>query len=386
MKPIFAALALALLVAVAGLAAAQEAVPSAEQIPIPDPPQLDVKGYLLVDHNSGTVLAEFNADERLEPASLTKIMTAYVVFRELAKGSLSLDDQVLISEKAWRTGGSRMFVEVGKQVSVHDLLLGVIVQSGNDASVALAEHIAGSEPTFAELMNTHAERLGMTNSHFVNSDGLPHPEHYSTARDMALVTAATISEFPDYYAWYAEKEFVWNDIKQPNRNLLLNRDPSVDGVKTGHTDAAGYCLVASAKRDGTRLTSVVMGAEGVESRAQASLALLNYGFRFYESHQLYAGGQPVETLRVYKGESKELPVGPAEDLWVSTPRRQYDKLSAHLEKRPDLQAPIAQGEAVGEIVVSLEGKELRRVPLVALKEVPEGGIWAKVRDGVLQWF
>jgi D-alanyl-D-alanine carboxypeptidase (penicillin-binding protein 5/6) len=249
-----------------------------------------------------------------------------------------------------------------------------------------AEHIAGSEPTFAELMNTHAERLGMTNSHFMNSDGLPHPDHFSTARDMALVTEATIREFPEYYAWYSEKEFVWNDIMQPNRNLLLNRDPSVDGVKTGHTEAAGYCLVASAKRDGTRLTSVVMGAEGVESRAQASLALLNYGFRFFESHQLYPGGQPVETLRVYKGESKELPVGPAEDLWVSTPRRQYDKLSAHLEKRPDLQAPIAQGEAVGEIVVSLEGKDLRRVPLVALKEVPAGGIWAKVRDGVLQWF
>ncbi|MCU0836090.1 MAG: D-alanyl-D-alanine carboxypeptidase [Chromatiaceae bacterium] len=386
MKSIIVALALALLAALAGSAAAQDPASGAEQIPIPDPPQLDVKGYLLVDHNSGMVLAASNADERLEPASLTKIMTAYVVFRELAKGSLSLDDQVLISEKAWRTEGSRMFVDLGKQVAVRDLLRGVIIQSGNDASVALAEHIAGSEATFAELMNTHAKRLGMTNSHFMNSDGLPHPEQYSTARDMALVTAATIREFPDYYAWYSEKEFFWNNIKQPNRNLLLNRDPSVDGVKTGHTKAAGYCLVSSAKREGTRLTSVVMGATGPEARAQASLALLNYGFRFYESHQLYAGGQPVETLRVYKGDSKELPVGPAEDLWVSTPRRQYDKLSAHLEKRPDLQAPIAQGEAVGEIVVSLEGKEVRRVPLVALKEVAEGGIWAKARDGVLQWF
>jgi D-alanyl-D-alanine carboxypeptidase (penicillin-binding protein 5/6) len=386
MKSIIVALALALLAALAGSAAAQDPASGAEQIPIPDPPQLDVKGYLLVDHNSGMVLAASNADERLEPASLTKITTAYVVFRELAKGSLSLDDQVLISEKAWRTEGSRMFVDLGKQVAVRDLLRGVIIQSGNDASVALAEHIAGSEATFAELMNTHAKRLGMTNSHFMNSDGLPHPEQYSTARDMALVTAATIREFPDYYAWYSEKEFFWNNIKQPNRNLLLNRDPSVDGVKTGHTKAAGYCLVSSAKREGTRLTSVVMGATGPEARAQASLALLNYGFRFYESHQLYAGGQPVETLRVYKGDSKELPVGPAEDLWVSTPRRQYDKLSAHLEKRPDLQAPIAQGEAVGEIVVSLEGKEVRRVPLVALKEVAEGGIWAKARDGVLQWF
>jgi len=386
MKPVFATFASALLVALSSLASATDPAPASAQVPLPEPPQLDAKGHLLVDHNSGAVLAEHNADERLEPASLTKILTAYVVFHELAKGNLSLDDQVLISENAWRTGGSRMFVEVGKQVSVRDLLLGVIIQSGNDASVALAEHIAGSEATFAELMNTHAKRLGMTNSHFTNSDGLPHPEQYSTARDMALVTAATVREFPDYYAWYAEKEFLWNNIRQPNRNLLLNRDPSVDGVKTGHTKAAGYCLVASANREGTRLTSVVMGARGAEARAQASLALLNYGFRFFESHRLYPGGQPVETLRVYKGEVKALPVGPAEDLWASIPRGQYDKLSAHLVKHPRIQAPIAQGEVVGEIVVSLEDKEVRRVPLVALREVGAGGIWSKARDSVLKWF
>jgi serine-type D-Ala-D-Ala carboxypeptidase (penicillin-binding protein 5/6) len=389
MKSTFTALVLTLLLALPALA--QDPAPAAAPsggapIPIPDPPELPVKSYLLVDHNSGTVLAEHNADERLEPASLTKIMAAYVVFRELAAGHLSLDDEALISEKAWRTGGSKMFVKVGDRVSVRDLLMGVIVQSGNDASVALAEHIAGSEATFAELMNTHAKRLGMSGSHFVNSDGLPDPELYSTARDMALVTAATIREFPEYYAWYAEKEFTYNGISQRNRNALLHSDENVDGVKTGHTEAAGYCLVASGVRDGMRLTSVVFGANSVKARAEASRALLNYGFRFYETHQLYAGGKPVETLRVWRGSATELPVGPAEDLWVTIPRRQYDKLAARIEKRPEIRAPVARGETVGEIAVTLDGKDLRRVPLVALGDVGEGGLWEKARDGVLKWF
>ncbi len=339
-----------------------------------------------MDPNSETILAESNADEHLEPASLTKIMTAYVVFRELAGGHLSLKDEVLISEKAWRTGGSKMFVEVGKRVPVEDLIQGMIVQSGNDASVALAEHVAGSEATFAELMNSNAKRLGMTNSHFVNADGMPNPDHYTTARDIAKVTAATIREFPQYYAWYAEKEFVYNDIKQPNRNLLLWRDDSVDGVKTGHTQAAGYCLVASAKRDDMRLISVVMGSKGVKARATDSLALLNYGFRFFQTHKLYAGGQELEKLRVWKGDSKELPVGPAQDVAVTIPRRKYDKLTAHIEKNADIQAPIAKGAVVGTIVVDLDGKEVRRVPLVALQGVAEGGLWARARDSVLQWF
>jgi serine-type D-Ala-D-Ala carboxypeptidase (penicillin-binding protein 5/6) len=360
--------------------------PASDEIPIPDPPELAAKGYLLVEHNSGRVLAESNADERLEPASLTKIVTAYVVFRELAGGNLTLQDQVLISEKAWRTGGSKMFVEVGKQVSLEDLLKGMIVQSGNDASVALAEHIAGSEGTFADLMNTHAERLGMKDSHFVNATGLPHEDHYTTARDMALVTAATIREFPRYYAWYAEKEFVFNDIEQPNRNRLLWRDESVDGVKTGHTKAAGYCLVASAKRDDMRLTSVIMGTKGEEARAQASLALLNYGFRFYETHKLYPGGEPVENLRVWKGDVEDLPVGPAEDVYVTIPRRKYDKLAAQLVKDPDISAPIAKGTSVGYISISLENEEVRRVPLVALQDVAEGGLMRKAMDSVLKWF
>jgi D-alanyl-D-alanine carboxypeptidase (penicillin-binding protein 5/6) len=364
---------------------AQEAPVSAE-IPIPDPPAVDAGGYLLVEHNSGTVLAESNADERLEPASLTKILTAYVVFRELAGGNLSLTDEVLVSEKAWRTGGSKMFIEVGKKVSLEDLLKGMIVQSGNDASVALAEHIAGSEETFAALMNTHAERLGMSNSHFMNATGLPHPEHYTTARDMALVTAATIREFPDYYAWYADKEFVFNGIKQSNRNRLLWRDDSVDGVKTGHTEAAGYCLVASAKRDSMRLTSVVMGTKGEEARAKASLALLNYGFRFFESHELYPGGEPVETLRVWMGDIEDLPVGPREDVYATIPRRKYDKLSARIEKNQDLTAPIPKGTPVGYIILDLEGSEIGRVPLVALQDVGEGGWMQKAKDTVLKWF
>jgi D-alanyl-D-alanine carboxypeptidase (penicillin-binding protein 5/6) len=360
--------------------------PVSDEIPIPDPPTLAARGYLLIEHNSGRVLAEANADERLEPASLTKILTAYVVFRELAGGNLSLQDQVLISEKAWRTGGSKMFVEVGKQVSLEDLLKGMIVQSGNDASVALAEHIAGSEETFADLMNTHARRLGMKESHFMNATGLPHDEHYTTARDMALVTAASIREFPEYYAWYADKEFVFNDIKQSNRNRLLWRDESVDGVKTGHTEAAGYCLVASAKRGDMRLTSVVMGTSGEETRAQASLALLNYGFRFYESHRLYPGGEPVETLRIWMGDIEDLPVGPAQDVYVTIPRRKYDKLTAQLVKDPDISAPVAKGAAVGHIIISLEDEEVSRVPLVALQDVAEGGLWEKARDTVLQWF
>jgi D-alanyl-D-alanine carboxypeptidase (penicillin-binding protein 5/6) len=360
--------------------------PSSDEIPIPDPPELAARGYLLVEHNSGRVLAESNADERLEPASLTKILTAYVVFRELAGGNLSLKDEVLISEKAWRTGGSKMFVEVGKRVSVEDLLRGMIIQSGNDASVALAEHIAGSEGTFADLMNTHAERLGMKDSHFTNATGLPHEDHYTTARDMALVTAASVREFPEYYAWYAEKDFIFNGIEQSNRNRLLWRDDSVDGVKTGHTEAAGYCLVASAERDGMRLTSVVMGSKGEEARVQASLALLNYGFRFYETHKLYPGGEAVETLRIWMGEIEDLPVGPAEDVYVTIPRRKYDELSARLVKDPDISAPVANGDRVGHISVGLDGEEVRRVPLVALRDVAEGGLLQKAKDSLLRLF
>lgn len=354
--------------------------------PVPAPPELEAKGYLLVDFNTGATLAEARADERLEPASLTKIMTGYVIYRALAAGRVSLTDQVLISENAWKTGGSKMFVEVGKLVGMEDLLKGMIIQSGNDASVALAEHVAGSEQTFADLMNQEAKRLGMNSSHFTNATGLPDPNHYTTARDIAKVTAALIREFPQYYVWDGTKEYVYNGIKQQNRNRLLWRDPTVDGVKTGYTENAGYCLVASSKRDGMRLVSVVLGAKSPEARAQASLELLNYGFRFYESHRLYPAAKPVQTLRVWKGDVEELPVGPARDVYATIPRGRYGQLSARMDKAPELIAPIAQGARVGDIVVSLGAQEVVRVPLVALRPVAEGGLWQKAKDTVLQWF
>ena len=367
-------------------AQAQDKAPSTLQAPIPEPPAIASSAHLLVDHHTGKVIAEHNPDQRLEPASLTKIMTAYVVFRELAAGKIALTDEVLISEKAWRTGGSKTFIELGKRIPLEVLLHGMIIQSGNDASVALAEHVAGSEDTFAHLMNSNAQRLGMVNSHFINATGLPDPEHYSTARDMTLVTAATIREFPEYYAWYAEKEYVYHGIKQNNRNRLLWQDPAVDGVKTGHTEAARHCLAASAKRESMRLTSVVMGAKSEKARAEASLALLNYGFRFYESPQLYPDGKPVENLRVWMGEVKELPVGPAADLHATIPRGRYPQLSARIEKNADLVAPVVKGDQVGEIVVELEAKEIGRVPLVALQDVPRGGWWEWLRDTILRWF
>ncbi len=358
----------------------------ARAAPIPAPPEVAASGYFLVDHHSGRVLAEANADSRLEPASLTKIMSVYVVFRELRDGNIKLTDPVLISEKAWRTGGSRMFVEVGKQVSVEDLLKGMIVQSGNDASVALAEHIAGSEETFANLMNTHAKRLGMTGSHFLNATGLPDENHYTTARDMAIVTSATIREFPEWYQWYAIKEYLYNGIKQHNRNKLLWRDASVDGVKTGHTESAGYCLVASAQRDDMRLISVMLGTKSVEVRAAETQSLLNYGFRFYETHRLYEKHQALARIRAWKGDPAEIPAGPADDIYVTIPRQQYKNLDARMELDPQVMAPVAEGQKLGRVVVTLGDDNVSEVPLVALEESAEGGIWRRVKDSVLLWF
>lgn len=339
-----------------------------------------------MDHHTGMVLAESNADERVEPASLTKIMTAYAVFREIAAGKLSVDDEVLVSEKAWRTEGSRTFVNVGSQVSVDDLLMGMIVQSGNDASVALAEHIAGSEAAFAGLMNAHAQRLGALNTHFTNATGLPDPELYTTARDIVLIASAVIREFPDQYARYKVKEFAYNNIKQSNRNRLLFRDDSVDGMKTGYTASAGYCLVSSAQRDGMRLIAVVMGASGPEQRARDSLALLNYGFRFYESHRLYEGGEPIQRLRIWQGRQTWVPVGPEQDLYVTIPRGRYPQLSAALDPVPGAAAPLALGDQLGTILVSLDGQEIRRVPAVALEEVPRGNLWRRFVDFLVRMF
>jgi D-alanyl-D-alanine carboxypeptidase (penicillin-binding protein 5/6) len=351
--------------------------------PVPAPPEIAASGYLLVDFDSGRVLAARNDGQRLEPASLTKIMTAYVVFRELRNGAVGLDDQVLVSEKAWRTPGSRMFIEVNTRVSVEQLLRGMIVQSGNDASVALAEHVAGSESAFANLMNDHAARLGMRDSNFVNATGLPDPDHYTTPHDIAIVTRAMIREFPDYYRMYSELEYSYNDIRQQNRNVLLTRGEGVDGVKTGHTEAAGYCLVTSAKRDAMRLVSVVMGTASEQARADASLALLNYGFRFYETHRLYAAGDHLTRARVWLGDREQAALGLDADLFVTIPRHSYDRLDARTEIRGRLRAPVERGTEVGEVVVELDGDVVGRQPLVALEPVTEGGLWRKAVDSVL---
>lgn len=352
--------------------------------PVPAPPTVDASGFLLIDMHSDRILAEKGADQRLEPASLTKIMTAYAVFRELRDGSVKQSDEVLVSEKAWKTPGSRMFIEVNKRVTVEDLLRGLIVQSGNDASVALAEHVAGSEESFANLINDHAHRLGMTNTHFVNATGLPDPYHYTTPRDIAMVTEATVREFPELYKLYAEKEFTFNNIRQHNRNNLLWRDNTVDGVKTGHTEAAGYCLVASAERDGMRLISVVMGTGSEKARATVSQALLNYGFRFYETHRLYGAAERLSRTRVWFGDTEEVPLGLADELHVTIPRRQYDRLSARTEIRPNIEAPLGKGQVVGEVIIELDGEVVGRRPLIALRDVGEGGIWRTVVDSVLK--
>jgi len=353
--------------------------------PVPAPPSLAATGYLLIDMHSDRVLVEKNADQRLEPASLTKIMTAHVVFNELKKGNLQLTDMVSVSEKAWKTEGSRMFIEVNTRVSVEDLLKGLIIQSGNDAAVALAEHIAGSEDAFANMMNDQAARLGMRNTHFVNSTGLPDEYHYTTPRDIVKVTEALIREHPELYKLYAIKEFTYNNIRQHNRNNLLWRDESVDGVKTGHTEAAGYCLVSSAKREGMRLISVVMGTTSEKARIRESSALLNYGFRFYETHRLYGAGTALAKTRVWKGEQENLALGLAQDLFVTIPRRQYDKLQARTELQPLIHAPVSKGQALGEVVIELQDEEVARAPLVAMAEMPEGGIWRNLVDSVLLW-
>lgn len=320
---------------------------SAKATPIPAPPQVQAKGYFLMDYISGQVIAATNENERLEPASLTKLMSAYAVFHALKDGRIKLSDMVTISPHARDQNGSRMFVNVGTQVSVENLLQGLIVQSGNDATVALAEHVAGSEPVFVDLMNQYAQQLGMSGTHFQNSPGMPSPEHYTTARDIGVLSAALIRDYPEYYKWYSQREFTWNKITQPNRNGLLERDPTVDGLKTGHTDSAGYCLVSSAKRDRMRLISVVMGSPSVRAREDASSALLNYGFRFYETRRLFAAGEPVVTARVWKGEADEAKFAVTEDVYVTFPRGQENTLSAAADVPSSLLAPLATSREIG---------------------------------------
>jgi len=353
-------------------------------MPVPAPPDVAAKNYIVVDYASGKVLAEENADEKIEPASITKLMTAYVVYREMAANRLAMDDMVNISEKAWRMGGSRMYLEVNTKVPVSDLLKGLIIQSGNDASVALAEHIAGTEDAFVQLMNQYALELGMNDTHFVNSTGWPDKEHLTTARDISKLAIAVIHESPEHYAWYAEKEFTYNNIKQYNRNKLLWRDESVDGIKTGHTESAGYCLVSSALRGDMRVVSVVLGTDSEKSRANVSQALLNYGFRFFESHTLYTQGEVLNRPRIWKGEYETLTVGLDKDLAISIPRGTYDELDATMDIDKNIEAPVTKGQKVGEVKVSLNGELLETAPLVALETINEGGIFQRAKDFVLR--
>jgi D-alanyl-D-alanine carboxypeptidase (penicillin-binding protein 5/6) len=353
---------------------------------IPPAPQVPVRGYVLMDYQSGNILAEMNSNERMEPASITKLMTGYVIYQALKSGKIRLEDPVTISEKAWRTQGSKMFIQVGSQVSVEDLLMGMVVQSGNDATVALAEHVAGSEETFVKLMNQEAERLGLTNSHFVNTPGMPDPNHYMSARDIAVLSRTIIREFPEHYARYSVGSFKYNNIEQQNRNELLLKDPSVDGIKTGHTQSAGYCLAASAKRDDTRLISVVLGAQKMRERFQATQTLLNYGFSFFESRKLYDPSAPIVTARIWKGEDSELPLGVTQGLYVTVPKGQAPQVSTTTTVQPTIIAPVQKDQPFGEIVVKVGEQEVSRTPLVALKDVPESGWFGRMIDAILMFF
>ena len=357
---------------------------NASPVPVPAPPQIAAESYLLIDFDSGEVLAEKLSDSQIEPASITKLMTAYVVYHELLADRLAMEDKVTISEKAWRMGGSRMYVEVGTEVTVRDLMKGLIVQSGNDATVALAEHIAGSEPAFVDLMNQYANQLGMHGTTFMNSTGWPDEQHLTTARDIATLAAAIIKEFPEHYEWYAEKVFTYNNIKQYNRNKLLWRDNSVDGLKTGHTESAGYCLVSSALRGDMRLIAVVLGTKSEKARASASQSLMNYGFRFFETHKLYAAGEILNHSRVWKGDVESVALGLSEDLSITIPRGSYKYLDALMDVDANLEAPIQKSDELGVVRITLNDAELQRAPLVALTPVDKGSLFQVARDYILK--
>ena len=368
---------LALLWSASGWAAAK---------PIPDPPALNATSYVLVDFESGRVLAEKNPDDHIEPASITKLMTAYLVDKAIADGDITLDDMVTISEKAWRMKGSKMFVEVGKQVSVEKLLKGLIIQSGNDASVALAEHVAGSESAFAGYMNHQAQLLGMSNTNFVNATGWPDKDHYSSARDIATLTQAAIREFPESYRYYKEREYTFNKIRQFNRNRLLWRDESVDGVKTGHTEAAGFCLVASARRDEMRLISVVIGTESDKARTQSSQSLLNYGFRFFETHQLYRAEEILKSARVWYGDQEQVNMGVGKDIHITIPRGRYKDLDATMEIDREISAPIARGQQLGRVSIKLDDELILSEDIVAMQAVAAGSFFARAMDRIKLMF
>ena len=350
------------------------------------PPRLNAKSYFLIDHDSGRVLVEHDANLRVEPASITKIMTVYAAGHALSSGLIRLEDETRVSEKAWKMEGSRMFIEVGKTVSIDDLLQGVVVQSGNDASVALAEHISGTEDVFSGIMSGYAKQLGMTNSGFTNSTGLPDPDTYTTARDIAILSSALIDEFPALYARFAIREFTYNDIRQPNRNRLLMRDDTVDGIKTGHTKAAGYCLVSSALRDEMRLITAVMGTESDEARTQASQALLNYGFRFFETRRLYSAADAVAAAKIWRGAVDSIELGPRQTTHITIPRGSYDELDAVANIDEPILAPVSKGDVLEKVVVNLNREVLLEVSLVALSDVSEGSFFSRLYDNVMLIF
>ena len=366
-------------------------VPTIPQTPIPPAPQPNAQAWVLMDFANGQILASNNMDARRAPASLTKIMTEYVVAAELKAGKIHMDDKVHISEHAWRAGGastdgSTSFLKLNSEVPLKDLLYGMIIQSGNDAAIALAEHVAGSEQAFAQMMNAYAQRLGMTGTHFVNASGYPAPDHYSTAHDIAILARALIHNFPDVYAISKMKSFEWNGITQHNRNTLLWTDPSVDGIKTGSTDEAGFCLAASAVRNGMRLVAVTMGGPDMNAATTGDEALLNWGFNFYRTHKLYAAGQVLATPRLWKGDADTLELGIAEDASVTIPRGRYDQLKATLEIPTTLVAPFQKGQKVGTLKVTFEGKPLVTEPLVVLKDAPQGGFFKRLWDAIRLWF
>ncbi len=364
---------------------AEAPAPASTPIVIPTAPQVGARAYIVVDYRTDKILAAKDAVARVEPASLTKLMTAYIVFQELAAGKLKLNEQVMVSEHAWRSEGSRTFIELGKPVSIEDLILGMIVQSGNDATIALAERIAGTEETFAQMMNANAKRLKMAGSHFDNSSGLPSPQHYTTARDLSLLANAIIRDYPQYYKWFSVREFEHNGIKQQNRNGLLEKDSSIDGLKTGHTDSAGYCLVTSALRDGMRLVSVVMGSASMKERENASAALLNYGFTFYDTRLVAKGGAVLATTPVWKGQSAVAELGIANDLYITVPRGEADIKTA-AEVQPRLIAPLAPDMSVGTLRVFAGSQTLAAAPLHPLKGIAAGGWWRRLIDTIRLWF
>ncbi|HVN99286.1 MAG TPA: D-alanyl-D-alanine carboxypeptidase family protein [Steroidobacteraceae bacterium] len=392
MIPMFRRLTIPFLALLATAAAAATApaprpaaAPQALAPPLAAPPVIEARNWVLVDFASGQSLAEHDADQRVEPASLTKLMTAYVVFAALRDGRLKMDEDVLISEHAWRAEGSRTFVQVGTRVPVEVLVKGMIVQSGNDATIALAERVGGSEPAFVQMMNAYAQRLGMTGTHFEDSSGLPSPTHYSTARDLATLSRAIIRDFPQYYPIYSMREFTWNKIRQENRNGLLERDPTVDGIKTGHTDSAGFCLISSALRSGMRLVSVVLGAKSVAARESGSAALLTYGFNFYESVAVKQAGEMVLKPRVYKGSEQYVAVAPATAVQVVVPRGQGATVTTRASVRGPLLAPLSAHTAVGELEVDVAGKTVARVPLYPVAPIAAGGLWRRLVDTISLW-